>query len=74
MNSVAVHGNPCHLWMEYAIGGSNRDEMYRESYRSSFRLWMIGFYRRRASYIIAMADSEGAVPAGRLAVPSYAQL
>ena len=21
MNGVAVHGNPCHPWMEYAIGG-----------------------------------------------------
>ena len=27
MNSVAVHGNPCHPWMVYAIGGrkSRRD-------------------------------------------------
>ena len=23
MNGVAVHGNPCYPWMEYAIGGGN---------------------------------------------------
>ena len=30
MNGVAVHGNPCHSWMEYAIGGGkSRRDLWR---------------------------------------------